>query len=69
MAAGQRKAAETDQSGHAAFETTQYVTSTLRVRNIALKTDEAVLLELFSQVSIFCPFKTPRRAACTAVPV
>ena len=47
-----RKAADTDHSHHTAFERTQYVTSTLRVRNICLTTDETLLLELFSQVSM-----------------
>jgi hypothetical protein len=49
-----RKAVDVDQSGHAAYEGTQYVTSTLRVRNISLKTSEGVLLELFSQVLPRC---------------
>ena len=44
------KAQVVDTAGHAAFEGTQYVTSTLRIRNVPKEVDEKLLLELFSQV-------------------
>ena len=50
MVQRERVAPERDHAGHAAFEATQYVTSSLRVRNINPYTDESTLLELFSQV-------------------
>lgn len=41
-----------DTAGHAWFEGTQYVTSTLRFRNVPKEVDDKLLLELFSQVCV-----------------
>ena len=44
------KLAVTDSTGYAAFETTQYVTAVLRIRNVNPATSKELLLELLSHV-------------------